>query len=85
MSKIIKILKQNVNLNYLVDYFEINVISLNLNVSVSVIVNCYDENNSFLFSKTFLIEGDEYLGWGNNDSYLINLISQKLGVSVLNE
>lgn len=85
MSKIIKISKQNVNLSHLVDYFEINVISLNLNVSVSVIVNCYDDTMSFLFSKTFLIEGEEYLGWGNDDSYLINLISQKLGFSILNE
>lgn len=81
----IKISKQNISLNHLVDYFQINIVSLNLNVSVSVIVNCYDENSSFLFSKTFLIEGDEYLGWGNDDSYLINLISQKLGVIVLNE
>ena len=85
MSKIIKIAKQNVSLNHLVDYFEINVVSLNLNISVSVIVNCYDENSSFLFSQTLLIEGDEYLGWGSDDSYLINLISQKLGFSILNE
>jgi hypothetical protein len=85
MSKIIKISKQNISLNHLVDYFQINIVSLNLNVSVSIIVNCYDKNSSFLFSKTFLIEGDEYLGWGNDDSYLINLISQKLGVSILNE
>lgn len=84
MSKMIKISEQNVNVTHLVDYFEINVISLNLNTSVSVIVNCYDNTMSFLFSKTFLIEGEEYLGWGNDDSYLINLISKKMEFSILN-
>jgi hypothetical protein len=34
----------------------------------------------FVGQKTVVIEGDEYTAWGNSDSYLEDLVFEKLGI-----
>jgi|694.fasta_scaffold11728_4 hypothetical protein len=82
MNDSIKIVEQSYVLNHTIDHFEINVVSLKLNSSVSVIINCYDKFKVFLFNKLVDICGEEYLAWGNDDEYLITLISSKLGFTL---
>lgn len=56
--------------------------NLILNASVSVRVDYFESRNSpnpIPFDSAFLtIEGDEYTAWGNDDTYLENLVLQKL-------
>ena len=47
--------------------------------------SCYlfDADNNLLDTRTIEISGCEYYNWGYDDSYLINILSQKLGLSAL--
>lgn len=77
----IQVVEQQLPFYYNVKSFEIIVTSLQLNILVSLVVKCYDVNNKFLFDKQFVIEGDEYLNWGSNDDYIINLVCSKMGLT----
>jgi hypothetical protein len=35
-----------------------------------------------LYSKNFIIEGEEYNAWDNDDNYLKNLIASKLDLEI---
>lgn len=41
----------------------------------------FDADNNILDTRTIEIAGCEYYNWGYDDSYLINILSQKLGLS----
>ena len=49
-------------------------------------VNCSlkDENGNVFKIENITISGDEYNNWGIDDSYLINLVLSKLGLSQSN-
>jgi hypothetical protein len=65
-----------------VKYFKIHVVNLDLFRSVSVAVTLFDEQGAGVGARTYTIEGDEYLGWNNNDQYLVDLVAQKLGFTL---
>lgn len=79
MSKI-QVIEKQIPFYYNVKSFEIIITGLQLNQLVILIARCYDIDNKFLFDKIYTIEGEEYLLWGNDDEYLINLVALKLGV-----
>lgn len=59
--------------------FDIQGISINLNISAKVQVLCFYSGGTIQM-RFVDIEGDEYLGWGNDDDYLIALVGHKLGM-----
>lgn len=56
----------------------INVLHLVLNESALIRVQLLDEDNKILDSNEFLLEGEEYLNW-HNDNYLIDYVCEKFG------
>jgi hypothetical protein len=48
---------------------------------IAFICNLFDSDNNMLDTRTIEIAGCEYFNWGYDDSYLINILSQKLGLS----
>ena len=40
-------------------------------------VYLFNENDLLIETKQYLIQGDEYNQWSNDDKYIINLIKQK--------
>lgn len=82
MNNGISVVEEEVLLPYLVKYFTLNVVGIDLNVSATIITNTYDAKHTFLFTKSFIIEGQEYLDWGSNDDYLKSLIASKLGLVI---
>jgi len=58
------------------------IIDLKLNESVRVAVYFYNENNLFVEATQYLIEGEEYKQWSNDDTYLIKLIKQKISDNI---
>ena len=58
----------------------IRVLSLTLGESVTLAVHLKYESkgNTIIDEKEVIIEGDEYLGWGTDDAYLIDLVKIKL-------
>ena len=55
-------------------------------IGSSIEVNCLlkDENENVFKIENITISGDEYNNWGTDDSYLINLVLSKLGLSLAN-
>lgn len=65
-----------------VKYFQVYVAGVELFKSVTVAVTLFGENGAGVGSRTFKIEGAEYLAWNNDDQYLIDLVAQKLGFTL---
>lgn len=63
----------------IINSVSIQITNLDLTKYVDVMV-IFKNDNKFLKSQTFRIEGEEYDAWGNNDEYLINLVLQKCGL-----
>jgi hypothetical protein len=81
MSKI-QVEEKQIPFYYLVKSFDVMIVGLELNKYVNVLAKYYDVNDVYLFEKIYFIEGQEYLDWGSNDEYLINLIASKLELVV---
>lgn len=59
--------------------FKIKNFDLKLNKSVSIIILLYPVNPEHVVEcRTIVIQGDDYNAWGNDDSYIIEFIKQKL-------
>jgi hypothetical protein len=58
----------------------IRVLSLTLgeSVTLSVYLKYESGGNTIIDDKEVIIEGDEYLGWGTDDAYIIDLVKIKL-------
>jgi hypothetical protein len=58
------------------------IIDLKLNNSVRIAVYLYNEYDLFIEATQFLIEGEEYAEWSNDDTYLIKLVKQKISANI---
>jgi hypothetical protein len=65
---------------FIINNIDMRVTGLNLGSSVSVNV-ILKNNDTFINSVNFDISGQEYEDWGSDDTYLENLILQKLGLT----
>ncbi len=65
---------------FVINNIEIRIINLSLNKFVDVNVTL-KQDDAFVSSVYFRIEGEEYASWGNNDDYLENLVLNKLGLT----
>ena len=62
--------------------FRYKILEIKLKEGVRVAVYLFNENDWLVDSKQFLIEGEEYMRWGNDDQYLINLLKQKIQIAL---
>ena len=58
--------------------FKYNILEIKLFQSVRVAVYLYNENDLLIEARQYLIQGDEYKAWNNDDQYIINLIKKKI-------
>jgi len=58
-------------------YFDIEVLSIVLNTSATIIVKLYDEHHAPIESIALLLAGEEYQLW-TTDDYLISWTNEKL-------
>jgi len=60
--------------------FRLKVLSLTLGESVrlSVYLECESGGRAFTDYKEVIVQGEEYLGWGADDAYIIGLVKSKL-------
>lgn len=47
-------------------------------------VSFYESDQEFqpIDTKILFIEGDEYRAWGNDDTYIKNIVFQRLGIQI---
>jgi len=62
--------------------FTIDISELILNTSARFRVSQYDVNDKLVDATNVTIEEQEYTNWGGDDTYIINLIAQKLGFTI---
>ncbi len=67
---------------YTINKVIIRVMNLELYKSVTVHARLMD-NNEMVKSERFVIEGEDYTNWGNNDDYIVNYVLTKLGLTKL--
>lgn len=60
--------------------FRVSVISIQLGHSarLGIYLNCIQVETPFIDYKEIIIEGEEYSNWGNDDNYIMDLVSKKL-------
>ena len=58
--------------------FKYSILEINLFKNIRIAVYLYNENDLLIESRQYIIEGDEYNAWSNDDKYIINLIKQKI-------
>jgi hypothetical protein len=59
---------------------QIRVMNLILFTSVNLSVTLMADN-SFVDSKTFLLQGTDYTSWNNDDTYIVNYVLAQLGLT----
>jgi len=62
---------------------KINIMSLELFKSVTIVVSLLNNNNNIIDNKVIKLEGDDYLNWNNDDNYIKNMVLSKLGYTLL--
>lgn len=60
---------------------EMEVMEMVLDSHVTMVVRYLNANGNLLDNKFVKIEGDEYNAWGDDDSYITNLVLTKLGLT----
>jgi len=58
----------------------IRIMNVDLFNSITICASLF-ENKSLVDNKVYKIEGEEYSNWGNDDTYIVNLILTKLGMT----
>ena len=58
--------------------FKYNILEIILFKSVRIAVYLLNENDAVIESRQYMIEGDEYEAWSNDDKYIISLLKQKI-------
>lgn len=56
---------------------------INIELFSKIVFDCklFDADGILLSEKIIEIEGEDYQNWGNDDSYIVNALSARLGVS----
>jgi hypothetical protein len=58
---------------------KIHTLNFGVDATFNVLLQCDDGN---VITRQVLVAGDEYQQWKNDDSYITNLIAQKLGITI---
>jgi hypothetical protein len=65
-----------------VDITTIQVRVTNINLFKNVNINVtLKSNNNFVDVKSYILEGADYTNWGNDDTYIVNYVLNKLGLT----
>lgn len=62
--------------------FALDIASLELGVSAIFRISLYDVDDNCFANKYVTIEGQDYLKWGTDDSYVLKFVSVKLGLTL---
>ena len=69
INKILKIVK-----------FKYAILEIILFKSIRIAVYLYNENDLLIEARQYVIEGDEYNAWSNDDNYIIKLLKDKIQI-----
>ena len=58
--------------------FTYQILEIKLFESVRIAVYLYTDQDVMIEARQYIIEGEEYNNWSNDDIYIINLLKQKI-------
>ena len=58
--------------------YKYTILEIILFKSVRIAVYLYNENDMLIESRQYIIEGEEYNAWSNDDQYIIKLLKEKI-------
>ena len=67
-------LKKEIKINQ----FKIKVLELELFKHLKIVVALLDTDGNYVEQKFYTLDGDDYLQWANDDTYVINFVKRKL-------
>lgn len=67
-------LKREIKINQ----FKVKVLELELFKYVKIVVALLDTDGNFIDQKFYTLDGDDYLQWSSDDTYVINFVKRKL-------
>jgi len=62
--------------------FSLDIAKMELSVSATFRVSLYDANDCCFANKYVTLEGQDYLKWGADDSYVLKFVSAQLGLTL---
>jgi hypothetical protein len=65
-------------INYNIVSFSYQITSLVLFTNANINIYLVDDKNIIQKNLLYILEGEEYAGWGGDDQYIINLIISKI-------
>lgn len=77
----IKIIPCDVSVINTIASFTILLQNFIIGKSVDLIVSLFDNDNKFVSTILIALDGDAYADWGNDDTYLITFVCNKLNFS----
>jgi hypothetical protein len=63
--------------------FTLDISQMTLNESATFRVSLFDANNNYIDATNVTLEGQAYLDWGNDDTYIINYVATELGFTLV--
>ena len=69
-------------ISYNISYFDVRVTDIRLKESAGVTVSFYDTENTVRRCEFFVLDGQDYVNW-TNDDFLLNLICTKFNLVML--
>ena len=58
--------------------FKYTILEIILFKSIRIAIYLYNENDMLIESRQYIIEGEEYNAWSNDDQYIIKLLKEKI-------
>ena len=80
-STIVSVQPKDYITTYTASSVEMRVTDLVINSSVTVNVLIKDSNGSIFQVQNVTLSGEEYSNWGNSDTYLVDTVLSKLGLT----
>ena len=77
---IVNILPKQVVKTYTVEKIDISISDLKLNENVVLNTLLISDTGELIDSVNFTLEGEEYHRWSSDDTYIIDLVCEKLGL-----
>jgi hypothetical protein len=63
--------------------FRVEIQELTLFQSVRLRVELLNESGNLIELKFVVLEGDDYMNWNNDDSYVLKKVAEKLGLQII--
>ena len=63
--------------------FTLDISKMTLNESATFRVSLFGANDKYIDATSVTLEGQAYLDWGNDDTYVINYVATALGFVIV--